>query len=336
MAKGSTSAPPTSRKRSSSTSSSSSSRSTKRPRLNTLSDELALAILKEVDHKDLPAAALLSNPMLRAAQELLFTSTTLTFVQRAGHTVNRASSAMVLQKEYEGAYEALLNGLARTVVRKLTFATTVSAPNSQSFTGAVGASEAISSVFRDCKVLKELNFPAEAHGNILNLVVALPSLPTLRTLSFCPGTMSADRFSLFTMRVAASLTHLTLITYDGHFTLFDLSPFSSLVELQVRCIRPNWGPSVVERFLTRSDLPTRCPSLGRVVFSLPGSTWRRRASLRTTPPIHAVIAAAIKNVEVLVKMEGWELLITNKPGKEWDWTDLNKEEEEEKKAEEKA
>ncbi|GAA5907420.1 hypothetical protein JCM6882_003855 [Rhodosporidiobolus microsporus] len=271
--------------------------------------------------------------MLRAAQELLFTSTPLSFVRRAGHRGSRSSSELVLPKHLEGAYDALLNGLARTVVRSLTFATTALPSNSQSFTCPVDAGEVISTLFRDCRHLKELTFAPEVRGSILDLVVALPSLPTLRTLSFCPGTMSADRFGLFTMRVAAHLTHLTFVTHDSHFTLFDLSLFSSLVELQVRCIRPNWGPSVVERFLTRSDLPTRCPSLGRVLFSLPGSAWRRRADLRVTPPIHSVIAAAIKNVEVLVKMEGWELSITNKPGKEWDWTDLNKKEEE--KAEEK-
>ncbi|GAA5902721.1 hypothetical protein JCM6882_004050 [Rhodosporidiobolus microsporus] len=337
MARPSTTAS-TGRKRPASSSSSSSSRSTKRPRRNCpFPDELSLEILQNVDLKDLPAAALLSRPMLRAAQELLFTSTTLSFVVRTGNRgmdFFSSGSGVVLSKEDKGKYGGLLRGLARTVVKTLTFAIT-DASDSQSFTRATPASEAIADVFKACVILEELIFPDNPHGTLLRLVPVLPSLPTLTSLSFCPGTMNVDAFNLFTLRAALDLTRLTLATHEFWLTPFNLSAFVSLVELHMRCTGKAWGPSTVAKYLGRLDLPTRCPSLGRIVFTIPGSAWRRQPHLRDRPPIHSVILKATNNVEVLVKMEGWELSITNKPGKEWDWTDLNKKEEEEEKAEEK-
>ncbi|GAA5824925.1 hypothetical protein JCM11251_005394 [Rhodosporidiobolus azoricus] len=167
-------------------------------------------------------------------------------------------------------------------VRTLTFR--VCTPDTDAVTGDDHeASAVIMRLLGACSRVQELTFPDQMGMHFRRLVPVIPTLPSLAALTF-PATMtSCDDFQLLTRGIAAHLSHLTLVTSAHGLAAFDLSSFSSLRRLDIRCTGNVWSPRQAGKYVQHLQLPDRCPSLLLLRWHISGNTWRRQSHLDERP-----------------------------------------------------
>ncbi|GAA5824897.1 hypothetical protein JCM11251_005385 [Rhodosporidiobolus azoricus] len=259
-----------------------------------LPTELRQAIYCLLTPASLAVAAQMHKVDLPYIRKLLLANVTLTFVPgKSCYGSWEGLARPALRKRDIPCFDMLVQdnwglkslrqaGELRTMVKMLTFDFCTSGASATTG-GGDEAGAVIASILQACSKVQEITFPNQMGPHLRRLVPVLPSLPLLTSLTFPATWTTCDEFQLLTGRLAPRLSQLTLYTGNDGLVPFDLSSFSSLRRLDIRCTGRVWTPRQVGTYLERLKLPERCLSLRMLVWHIEGTSWRRQSHLDQRP-----------------------------------------------------
>ncbi|GAA5821460.1 hypothetical protein JCM11251_004636 [Rhodosporidiobolus azoricus] len=179
----------------------------------------------------------------------------------------------------------------------------------------IPALEAFGKLARKCTGLRILNL-LDGHRPVL--FKSLPILPVelvnLRALTISAASLRNEVLRKIAANVASHLTHLTVVSSYEDFCTFDLRPFSSLTDLELRVEGVRWGRTKAGKYLKALKIEERCPWLEDLRLALPDSNWYRTDLLEESPAAVFIepLRRANMDISIEVHTKGWTLVV--KPG----------------------